>query len=85
MLSEELVEAVGVVSEKMMGLVKWFNTRKGYGFIQREDGGRDVFVHYTAIVASDGEFRDLREGQRVEFDLSEGERGPIALNVVVVE
>ncbi len=65
----------------LTGLVKWFNTRKGYGFISRDDGGRDVFVHYSSIVVSDDSFRDLREGQRVEFILSESERGPVALDV----
>jgi CspA family cold shock protein len=60
------------------GTVKWFNAEKGYGFIQIE-GGNDVFVHYTAI-NGDG-FRTLEEGQRVEFDIVEGQRGPQAANV----
>jgi len=60
------------------GTVKWFNSEKGYGFIQVE-GGNDVFVHYTAILG-DG-FRTLEEGQRVEFDIVEGQRGPQAANV----
>jgi cold shock protein len=63
----------------MYGKVKWFNAEKGYGFIEREDGG-DVFVHYTAIQA-DG-FRTLEEGQSVEFDIVDGDRGPQAANVV---
>jgi CspA family cold shock protein len=63
----------------MHGKVKWFNAEKGYGFIEREDGG-DVFVHYTAIQA-DG-FRTLEEGQSVEFDIVDGDRGPQAANVV---
>lgn len=62
----------------MQGTVKWFNSEKGYGFIQVE-GGNDVFVHYTAIMG-DG-FRTLEEGQRVEFDIVEGQRGPQAANV----
>ncbi|MDQ0191108.1 CspA family cold shock protein [Alicyclobacillus cycloheptanicus] len=62
----------------MQGTVKWFNSEKGYGFIQVE-GGNDVFVHYTAILG-DG-FRTLEEGQRVEFDIVEGQRGPQAANV----
>ncbi|OFW80757.1 MAG: cold-shock protein [Alicyclobacillus sp. RIFOXYA1_FULL_53_8] len=62
----------------MQGTVKWFNSEKGYGFIQIE-GANDVFVHYTAILG-DG-FRTLEEGQRVEFDIVEGQRGPQAANV----
>ena len=60
------------------GTVKWFNAAKGYGFISREDG-EDVFVHYSAI-AGDG-FRSLEEGQRVEFEVTEGRKGPQAANV----
>ncbi len=63
----------------MRGKVKWFNAEKGYGFIERE-GGNDVFVHYTAI-QMDG-FKTLEEGQEVEFEIVEGERGPQAANVV---
>ncbi|NLM24524.1 MAG: cold shock domain-containing protein [Firmicutes bacterium] len=63
----------------MLGKVKWFNAEKGYGFIEREDGG-DVFVHFSAI-QEDG-FKSLEEGQTVEFDIVEGERGPQASNVV---
>ena len=63
----------------MKGKVKWFNAEKGYGFIEREDGG-DVFVHYSAI-QSDG-FKTLDEGQEVEFDVVEGQRGQQAANVV---
>jgi CspA family cold shock protein len=63
----------------MQGRVKWFNAEKGYGFIEREDGG-DVFVHFSAI-QEDG-FKTLEEGQVVEFDIVEGERGPQASNVV---
>ena len=60
------------------GTVKWFNADKGYGFIV-VDGGRDVFVHHTAIMM-DG-YRSLEEGQRVEFDITQGERGPQAESV----
>ncbi|MCE5194398.1 MAG: cold-shock protein [Nitrospiraceae bacterium] len=60
------------------GKVKWFNESKGFGFIQQENGP-DVFVHYSSI-ASEG-FKTLAEGQRVKFDIVEGERGPKASNV----
>ena len=66
----------------MHGKVKWFSAEKGYGFIEREDGG-DVFVHFSAI-QEDG-FKSLTEGQEVEFDIVEGDRGPQAANVTVVE
>jgi CspA family cold shock protein len=64
------------------GKVKWFNETKGYGFIQ-QDNGADVFVHYSSI-ANDG-FKTLAEGQRVQFDIVEGERGPKAANVVKLQ
>ncbi|MGI6034624.1 MAG: cold-shock protein [Limnochordia bacterium] len=64
------------------GTVKWFNSEKGYGFIQREDGRGDVFVHYSAIVG-DG-FRTLEEGQEVTFEVTEGQKGPQASNVSVI-
>lgn len=60
------------------GTVKWFNAEKGYGFIQIE-GGNDVFVHYSAILG-DG-FRSIEEGERVEFEVVDGQRGPQAANV----
>ncbi|KIL37229.1 cold-shock protein [Cohnella kolymensis] len=63
----------------MRGTVKWFNAEKGYGFISVEDGN-DVFVHFSAI-QGDG-FKTLEEGQAVEFDITEGNRGPQASNVV---
>ncbi|HMM19525.1 MAG TPA: cold shock domain-containing protein [Selenomonadales bacterium] len=62
----------------MIGKVKWFSAEKGYGFLEREDGG-DVFVHFSAI-QEDG-FKSLAEGQQVEFDIVEGARGPQAANV----
>lgn len=61
------------------GTVKWFNDTKGFGFIQQESG-EDVFVHYTAITG-DG-FKTLKEGQEVEFEITEGPKGPQAANVV---
>jgi len=63
----------------VLGKVKWFNKDKGYGFIERDDGG-DVFVHFSAI-QEDG-FKTLLEGQEVEFDIVEGDRGSQAANVV---
>ena len=62
------------------GTVKWFNAEKGYGFITGEDG-KDVFVHYSAIVQEEG-YKSLDEGQAVSFDVQEGARGPQAANVV---
>ena len=66
---------------KVTGRVKWFNNSKGYGFIGREDGA-DVFVHYTAILG-DG-YRSLQEGDTVEFEIVQGQKGPQAANVVKV-
>ena len=60
------------------GTVKWFNDQKGYGFIAKDEGG-DIFVHYTAI--GGGGFRSLTEGERVEFEVVEGRKGPAAANV----
>lgn len=61
------------------GRVKWFNEKKGFGFLTREDGAEDVFVHYSAILG-DG-FKKLADGDRVEFEVSEEQRGPRAKNV----
>jgi cold shock protein len=61
------------------GTVKWFNAEKGYGFIAVEGGGADVFVHYSAIAMSG--YRTLDEGQKVEFDVTQGQKGPQAENV----
>jgi cold shock protein len=71
----------GLVMSTTTGTVKWFNSEKGYGFIQ-QDNGPDVFVHYRAIVG-DG-FRKLEEGQRVEFRVADGQKGPQAEDVKVV-
>ena len=62
----------------MIGKVKWFNAEKGFGFIERE-GGDDIFVHFTAIQGEG--FKTLEEGQEVEFDIVDGNRGPQAANV----
>jgi CspA family cold shock protein len=63
------------------GTVKWFNERKGFGFIEREDGN-DVFVHHSAIIAEG--FKSLNEGDRVTFDIEQGQKGPAAANVKVI-
>lgn len=61
---------------KETGTVKWFNEKKGYGFIVRESGDRDLFVHHSAIIAEG--FRTLAEGDRVEFTVTQGQKGPAA-------
>ena len=68
------------MSERITGTVKWFNGDKGFGFIERE-GGKDVFVHFSAI-QGDG-FRNLQEGQKVEFNVEQGPKGPQASNVTM--
>ena len=65
------------------GKVKWFNDQKGYGFITPDEGGKDLFVHHSAIMA-DG-FRTLAEGQAVDFEVEESEKGPKAKNVKPVQ
>ena len=69
------------MAERETGTVKWFNDAKGFGFIERENGG-DVFVHYSAITAEG--FRSLAEGQAVQFEVVQGEKGPAAENVAPV-
>jgi CspA family cold shock protein len=69
------------MSERVTGTVKWFSTEKGYGFIQR-DGANDVFVHYSAIQGTG--FKNLTEGQQVEFTVEQSPRGPQAANVVAL-
>ena len=61
------------------GSVKWFNEAKGFGFISQDDGGKDVFVHFSAITGSG--FKTLAEGQKVSFDIQDGPKGPQAANV----
>jgi CspA family cold shock protein len=67
---------------KKTGQVKWFNESKGFGFIEQSDGGKDVFVHFSAI-QGDG-FKTLAEGQKVEYTIEDSPRGPAAANVVVL-
>ena len=69
------------MTDKEQGTVKWFNGTKGYGFIERDSGG-DVFVHYNAIVGEG--YKNLDEGQRVEFIVTQGEKGPNAQEVVAL-
>lgn len=66
----------------MLGKVKWFNAEKGYGFIERDDGEGDVFVHFSAI--QDEGFKSLQEGESVQFEIVSGDRGPQASNVVKI-
>ena len=66
-----------------IGTVKWFNDSKGYGFLTRDDGEKDVFVHHSAIQGEG--FKSLIEGQRVEFDVVQGQKGPAAENVVKLD
>ena len=71
------------MSNKMTGLVKWFNSDKGFGFITPDNGSKDVFVvHFSAIQSND--FKTLDEGQKVEFSVENGAKGPSAVNVVAL-
>jgi cold shock protein len=65
------------------GTVKWFNNEKGYGFIEPTDGGKDVFVHFSAIAGTG--YKSLPEGAKVEFDVEEGTKGPQATNVSLTD
>ena len=69
------------MADRETGTVKWFNEAKGYGFIQRDSGG-DLFVHHSAIQAQG--FRTLREGQKVEFAVVQGQKGPAAESVTII-
>lgn len=65
------------------GIIRWFNNKKGYGFIQKESDGKDIFVHYSAIVM-DG-YKTLKTNDKVSFDVVQGEKGPQAASVTVTE
>jgi len=67
------------MSDALKGTVKWFNDQKGFGFIEPSDGGKDLFVHMSSILM-DG-FKTLKDGQSVEYEVGESERGPVAKNV----
>ncbi|EPE7079346.1 TPA: RNA chaperone/antiterminator CspA [Cronobacter dublinensis] len=70
------------MSDKMTGLVKWFNAEKGFGFITPDNGSKDVFVHFSAIQNSG--FKTLEEGQKVSFSVESGAKGPAAANVTAI-
>ena len=73
-----------MVLKLVKGTVKWFNGRKGYGFINSEEGN-DVFVHFSALAGREDEYKTLNENDKVEFDVVEGQKGPQANNVVVTK
>ena len=77
-----LLQKVIMMSNKMTGLVKWFNPEKGFGFITPKDGSKDVFVHFSAIQSND--FKTLTENQEVEFGIENGPKGPAAVHVVAL-
>ena len=79
MTAEQFVFEVDMSDQRVSGTVKWFNDDKGFGFIEREDG-KDVFVHHSAI-AMEG-FKSLKEGQKVTMEVTEGQKGPQAENVI---
>lgn len=70
------------MSNKMTGTVKFFNAEKGFGFISPADGSKDVFVHFSAIQGNG--FKTLAEGQNVEFEIQDGQKGPSAVNVTAI-
>ena len=85
--SARLHKSVGSTIHKVggcmaTGTVKWFNSEKGYGFITPEEGGKDLFVHFSAIQAEG--YKTLNEGQKVEYEATQGQKGPQASNVRVI-
>jgi len=70
------------MAERVTGVVKWFDAKKGYGFIQAEDG-QEVFIHYSEIQGQD--FKTLDEAQKVEFEIGQGKKGPVAQNLNIAE
>ena len=71
------------MAELKTGSIKWFNDEKGYGFIEQEDGGKDVFVHFRNVNNSTGGRVELNDGQKVTFEVGEGQKGPQAENVTI--
>jgi len=69
--------------ERLTGRVKWFNSQKGFGFIVPDNGGKDLFVHFSAIQSSG--YKTLKEGQKVEFEIEQTDKGDKAVNVKVIE
>ena len=78
-LHDEIFEEVSTSGERVTGTVKWFNDDKGFGFVEHE-GGQDVFVHHSAIQMED--FKTLKEGQKVSREVTDGQKGPQAENVI---
>ncbi len=76
-------EKSGAGKLKFSGKVKWFDTTKGFGFIQTEQGN-DVFVHYSGLPVINGKIQNLESDQKVEFEITEGKRGPQATNVIIL-
>ena len=72
------------MADRVTGTVKWFNAAKGYGFIAPEDGSKDLFVHFSAIQDAGNGYRSLNEGDQVEFNVEQGQKGLQATNVVKV-
>ena len=72
------------MADTLNGTVKWFNSEKGYGFIQRDNGGDDLFVHFRQVNNPSGGRVELQEGQQVSFEVGQGQKGPQAENVTVL-